>query len=356
MISVFDHPWLGALFGDQEVADLWSADKQVARFKAFEIALANALEANGEVVKGAGSEAAEAIASTSFNMAGLAGGTAKDGLPVPAMVRQLKAAAGNAASAVHTGATSQDVLDTALALTLKEQTGLILARLEKLEAAFEQLEAAHGSNRLAARTRMQVALEISAADRIDKWRSPLASHKAMLQAERNTVERLQFGGPVGDRSTLGDAAEAIARQMAESLGLEPAPAWHTDRTTVANYANHLSLISGTLGKFGKDIALMAQQGVDEVVLSGGGGSSAMPHKSNPVLAELLVTLAVFNATQLSGMHHALIHEQERSGTAWMLEWMILPQMCAATARGIAVALELCGQIDYLGRSARAITD
>ena len=93
---------------------------------------------------------------------------------------------------------------------------------------------------------------------------------------------------------------------------------------------------------------MAQQGIEDVNLDGGGGSSAMPHKQNPVLAELLVSNARFNATQLSGMHHALIHEQERSGAAWVLEWMILPQMAQATARSLAVALEISTQITRVG--------
>ena len=87
---------------------------------------------------------------------------------------------------------------------------------------------------------------------------------------------------------------------------------------------------------------------NEIGLAGGGGSSAMPHKANPVLAELLVTLARFNATQVAGIHHALVHEQERSGAAWMLEWMILPQMTMATGRALTAARSLCGQITQIG--------
>ena len=94
---------------------------------------------------------------------------------------------------------------------------------------------------------------------------------------------------------------------------------------------------------------MAQQGVDEISISGGGGSSAMPHKSNPVLAELLVTLARFNATLLSGTHHALIHEQERSGAAWMLEWMILPQMAITAGRALSAGKALIGRIERIGQ-------
>lgn len=78
------------------------------------------------------------------------------------------------------------------------------------------------------------------------------------------------------------------------------------------------------------------------------GSSAMPHKQNPVPAEFLVTLARFNPVQIGGMHQALIHEQERSGAVWMLEWMILPDMANTTARSLSVARELCAQIKHIG--------
>lgn len=93
---------------------------------------------------------------------------------------------------------------------------------------------------------------------------------------------------------------------------------------------------------------MSQQGVDEIALDNAGGSSAMPHKQNPVLAELLVTLARFNATQVSAMHQGLVHEQERSGAAWALEWMVLPQMAQATARSLAASIEICQAISHVG--------
>jgi 3-carboxy-cis,cis-muconate cycloisomerase len=95
------------------------------------------------------------------------------------------------------------------------------------------------------------------------------------------------------------------------------------------------------------VALMAQGG-NEIALAGGGGSSAMPHKRNPVAAEALTALARFNATQLSGMHQALVHEQERSGAAWTLEWLLLPQMVTATAGALRLALDLAGRVETLG--------
>ena len=121
------------------------------------------------------------------------------------------------------------------------------------------------------------------------------------------------------------------------------------RSNLTEYANFLSLITGSLGKIGLDLSLMSQQGVDEVTFMFGGSSSAMAHKKNPVLPEVLTSLADFNAVQLPGMHLAMLHEQERSGRAWTLEWMILPSMLNTTARALSIALTTLDGISHLGK-------
>jgi 3-carboxy-cis,cis-muconate cycloisomerase len=115
---------------------------------------------------------------------------------------------------------------------------------------------------------------------------------------------------------------------------------------MAALAAWLSLVTGSLGKMGQDVALAAQSELGEIRLAGGGGSSAMPHKVNPVGAEALVTLARFNATLLAGMHQSLVHENERSGAAWTLEWMLLPQMLMACAAALRHAQALVGQVAF----------
>jgi 3-carboxy-cis,cis-muconate cycloisomerase len=142
----------------------------------------------------------------------------------------------------------------------------------------------------------------------------------------------------------------VRKELARILGLQGRPQWHNQRDGIVEFGTTLSLISGSLGKFGQDVALLAQIG-GEIRISGGGGSSAMPHKQNPVAAETLVTLARFNATQISGLYQAMIHEQERSGGAWMLEWLILPQMVLATGAALLIAQRLLGQIDRIGEQA-----
>jgi len=346
--QVFNHPWLGALFQDEEISALWSAQTQLAHYKRFEAALAEALEACGRVPFGQGTAAAKAIAAAEIDYSSLASGTASDGLPIPDLIRQLRNAAQPNEAAVHTGATSQDVLDTALSLTLRALTDVLIVRLEAVDGLLADLGVAHGNAPLMGRTRMQAALPIRVSDRIATWRQPLQEHAAALRTLRRSTERLQLGGSVGTRGEFGEDSGQIAHRMAAAMGLEAAPVWHTKRAAIVDYANRLSLISGALGKFGQDAALMAQTGIDEIVLAGGGTSSAMPHKSNPIKPELLVTLARFNSVQVAGMHQALVHEQERSGAAWMLEWMLLPQMACTAGRSLLVASELCADILRIG--------
>lgn len=108
------------------------------------------------------------------------------------------------------------------------------------------------------------------------------------------------------------------------------------------------MISGALGKIGTDLCLMAQQGIDEVKIAGGGASSAMAHKANPIRAELLVTLAHYNAAQMGALHNTLVHEQERSGAMWALEWMVLPPITVTAGRALSAASEVLGQIERIG--------
>ena len=349
MSDVFTHPWLGGLFGDAEMQALWSPEAQLAHYTAFEVALAHALEAAGRVPPGHGAAAAATLEACVIDPASLAEDVAHDGLPIPALVRRWRAADPAHKDAIHYGATSQDVMDTALALTLKSVSDLLAQRLGTLDGALGGLEERFGDRPLMGRTRMQAALPIRVADRLRDWHAPLAAQAHRLDAARAGVERLQLGGAVGTRHGFGDKGQAIAEAMAARLDLSGSDhAWHSDRGGVAHYAACLAGLSGTLGKMGQDIALMAQQGLDDIRIAGGGGSSAMPHKSNPVLAELLVTLARMNAGSLSGMQHALIHEQERSGAAWMLEWALLPQMTLATGRAVTAAQALCDQIVDMG--------
>lgn len=347
-VSVFEHPWLSGLFGDPEMAAILAPERQIAHMLAFEAAWSRACGKAGVFDADKAETAAHAIESAEIAFPDLALGTGQDGVPIPSLVKQLRGIA--PPEAFHKGTTSQDVVDTALALTLREASNLIDGRINELVTAFVKLDARHGDSPLMGRTRMQAATEIRVRDRLLTWRMPLESHLVRLEQLRPRTERIQIGGASGDRKELGDQADTVVVDVATRLGLEPTQkSWHAMREGISEYAAFLSLVTGTLGKFGQDVALMAQQGIDEIILSQAGASSAMPHKRNPVSAEMLVALARFNAVQLSAMHLALVHEQERSGAAWTLEWMVLPHMLMATGRALTGGLNLCNAITFLGK-------
>lgn len=349
--SLFDHPYLSSLLGDEEVAAWFSADADLSAMLAFERALA-AVEAEAGIIPAeAGDAIAAALVEPPVDLGVLRRGTARDGVVIPSLVAELRAIVGEPHGAhVHFGATSQDVIDTSLALRLKEVSAVLLRRLSAVIDRLDDLDQRDGSTSVMAHTRMQAAIPVTAARKIASWRDPLARHRDMLDQIRDDVAVLSFGGAAGTLEKLGARAPNVTRELAARLGLGATPRpRHSERDGIVAFAGWLSMVTGSLGKMGQDIALMAQSEMGEVKLSSGGGSSAMPHKVNPVGAELLVTFARFNATLVGGMHQSLVHENERSGAAWTLEWMLLPQMAIANGAALRTAEALLGALAFIRR-------
>lgn len=350
-VSVFEHPLLSGLLGDAGIAACFTLEAEIDAMLAFERALAEAEAAEGVIPTAAAAAIDTALAAFRPDIGRLREGTARDGTTGPELVRQLRAAVGDPhGESVHFGATSQDVVDTGLAIRLARVLALLRGRLQALVAALDAFTARTGAVATMAHTRMQAAIPVPASRKIASWRAPLARHLARLDAVEAGVVLVHFGGAAGTLDKLGAKGPAVRRRLAASLGLgEEEGVRHSERDGMAELAGFLSLVTGSLGKMGIDIALLAQSEVGEIRVEGGGGSSAMPHKANPVAAEALVTLARFNATLVSGMHHALVHEGERSGAAWMLEWMLLPQMAAAAGAATRAAEKLVSSISFVAR-------
>lgn len=350
-VSPFDHPILSGLLGDGEVAAHFSTEAEIAAFIRFESALAEAEAAEGVIPVEAGRAIAEALAMFRPDIVRLREETARDGVVVPELVRQMRSAVGEPhAKYVHFGATSQDVIDTGLVLRLVPVLDIFADRLDALIKMLADLDARQGKVEVMAHTRMQAAIPVTASRKIASWRDPLVRHRSRLTAIRDQVAVLHFGGAAGTLEKLDGRGSDVAEEASVWLGLRALPrARHSERDGFAELASFLSLLTGSLGKIGQDIALMAQNEVGEIRLASGGGSSAMPHKVNPVGAEVLVALARFNATLVSGMHQALVHENERSGSAWTLEWLLLPQMAVATGAALRSAAALLPAISFVGK-------
>lgn len=352
-ISAFDHPILSGLLGDEELAPLFSARAEIGAMLRFEAELALAQADQGVIPQETAQEIAALLAGFSPGIAALKAGVARDGVVIPALIAQIRASLSEASRThLHFGATSQDVIDTGFALRVREAIEILGKRLGRLIQSLESLEKRDGQIEVMAHTRMQAAIPVPASRKIRSWRAPLLRQAERLEKALDDVAVLHLGGAAGTLDRLGEKGESVARRLAARLDLAlPEHPRHSERDGIAAFASVLSLISGSLGKMGQDIVLAAQSEIGEIELAAGGGSSAMPHKKNPVAAEALVTLARFNATLVGGVHQALVHENERSGAAWTLEWMLLPQMVVATGAATLKASELVDGLAFKARNA-----
>lgn len=336
-----NRPLLSALAGDDEIETLLGDEAQVAAILRFEVALAEAEAEVGLISADAASAIAAGLADFKPDWAGLARGIQQDGVVVPALLKQLRPLiAAPHGEVLHKGATSQDAIDTALVLQLAQVIAIYITRLNALLDALQALVDRYGAKPLMAHTRMQQALPYTWAAKLATWTAPLRRHLAALQSVRRSLLVIQLGGPIGDRSSFGAQGEAVAGALARNLDLGLAEPWQSARDPLVGFASQLGLLTGTLGKIGADIALLAQNEIAAVTLSGGGGSSSMAHKSNPVNAEVLVALARYNAGLVGTLQQAMVHENERSGAAWTLEWLTLPQIVVTVGAGLVAAQRL----------------
>jgi 3-carboxy-cis,cis-muconate cycloisomerase len=350
-VSAFDHPLLSQLVGDDEVAAFFGFEAELFAAIAFETALAESCADAGLITQESASVIGDRLRDFVPDLPRLAAATRRDGLMVPDLVAQMRSHVGAPhGHHLHYGATSQDVTDTGLVLRIAEALGVIHKRIAALLGALDEAERRFGAHKLTGVTRMQRALPISVGDRMRTWIDPLERHATRLAELRPRLMVVQLGGAVGTRHAFNGKGDDVARTLAKRLGLGlPAHPWHAERDNLAEFANWLSLITGGLGKMGQDLLLMSQNALGEASFAEGGGSSAMPHKQNPVAAEALVALARFNAALLSAMHDAQIHENERSGSAWTLEWLVLPQMVVAASGSLRRAYDMMLSVTALGR-------
>lgn len=327
----FDSRLYGALLSDAEIAALLDDAAQLRAMLEVEAALAEAEGACAVIPQQAAETIARVARALTVDPGDLAEVTARDGIPVPGLVAALRRAVGEeAASFVHWGATTQDVMDTGLVLRLRAILDILDGRLDRLCGRFAERARAERHTVMAARTRGQQATPTTLGLKMAGWRAPLQRHRQRLKELRPRLERLSFGGASGTLAALGDKALAVEAALAERLDLVVPPLpWHSQRDGLAELAGWLALVTGSLGKIAGDVRLLSQNEVGELREGSGGGSSTLPQKANPVRSEAVLALARLNAGLAGQMHLAVLHDQERDGAAWQQEWLLLPQMLLA---------------------------
>jgi 3-carboxy-cis,cis-muconate cycloisomerase len=333
------------LFSDPNVAAVFSDEQFVRYLLAVEAALAKIQGELGVIPAEAAQKIVAGAAALPVDFEALQVGTEKVGLPIIELLQQLREQVGTeAASYVHWGATTQDIMDTALVLQIQSALSLIEARLQRLINNLARLAGQHRDTLMAGRTHAQQALPIPFGLKVAGWLAPLLRHRQRLSEIKPRLEVVQLGGAAGTLASLGQSGVQIQAALAAELNLAvPLMPWHTQRDNLAEVAGWLSLVSGSLAKMGQDIILLAQTEVAEVQESADlsrGSSSTMPQKSNPIVSELIIAAARTNASLLASMHQALIQEHERASHSWQVEWLNLPQMFALTSAALNKALFL----------------
>lgn len=339
----------GGVFGDRALAALFSDEHQVACMLEVETALAQVQADLGLLPAEAAQAIAAATAHFTPDWAALAQATARDGVPVAGLVTQLRQAVEPSfALYLHWGATTQDILDTALILQLQAALELLEGKLRHTLRHLADLAAQHRHTLMAGRTHSQQALPITFGFKVAGWMAPLLRDLERLQQIKARLLVVQLGGAVGTLAALGSDGLRVQEGLARALGLGvPLFPWHTTRDNLAELAGWLALVSGSLAKMAQDVILLAQSEVGELRESAEperGGSSTLPQKSNPILSEVIIASARANAALLSSMHHALIAEHERATHGWQLEWLTLPSMLAHTAAALNQARYLSEQL------------
>jgi 3-carboxy-cis,cis-muconate cycloisomerase len=228
-----------------------------------------------------------------------------------------------AAGYVHWGSTSQDVIDTAMVLAMRRALALIDRDLATLIASLLTLAERHGDAPMLARTLLQPAQVVSFGLKLVAWIAPLVRSRRRIRDAGHAALKLQLGGAVGTLSAMGEKGDAVARRVGQSLGLPvPAGAWHTQRDELVSLACELGVLTGALGKIARDLSLMAQAEVGELAEPSGGGrggSSAMPHKRNPVAAMVALAAALRAPQRVAALLAAMVQEHERGLGNWQAE-------------------------------------
>ena len=328
-----------ALFSTPSMSAAFSPAAHVQAMLAFEAALAQAEARAGIIPR----EAARAIASACnvehFDVTALYREAATAGTPAIPLVRMLTAQVeGEARKYVHWGATSQDAIDTALMLQMRDGLGILIVKLLNVSASCAALAEKHRHTLMAGRTLLQQALPITFGLKAARWLALATRQVEALRERREKSLAVQLGGAAGTLASLGEQGLQVVELLAAELKL-PVPdlPWHTERDRVAEIASALGVVSGAMAKIAGDVALLAQTEIGEVsegAAPGKGGSSAMPQKRNPVDATGAIAAARLAIGEVPVIFSAMQQEHERAIGGWQAEWAAIPNLFCYTASAI----------------------
>jgi 3-carboxy-cis,cis-muconate cycloisomerase len=355
---------MAPLFSSAAMREIVSDTARLQRMLRTEAALATAEASVGVIPSGAAKPIAQACQAKLYDMHALGlAAVAAGNLAIPlvkALTAEVAKSDREASGYVHWGATSQDIIDTALVLELRAVIDALLTDLDRAIPAFATLAEKHRHTATVGRTWLQQALPMPFGLKVAGYASALTRARARLKRVRQESLALQFGGATGTLAALGERGIDVSIAFAKELDLLlPDAPWHTHRDRLGEVATALTMLSGTCGKIARDVALLMQTEVGEAFEPAGegrGGSSTMPHKRNPVAAAAGLACAAIAPQLCATILAAEVQEHERAAGAWAAEWPTFPALALVTSGALASVVDIAEGLDVDAERMRANLD
>ena len=349
------------VFGDEEIRQLFSEAALVEAWLEVERALALAQAELGIVPSEAAAAIAAEATSSKVDLGRLREQTRVVGYPVLPLLEQVRAASSHdVARYLHWGATTQDVMDTGLALTLSRVLDRVDALVLALGDAIASRAEEHRTTVMAGRTHAQHAVPITFGGKLAVWLAEVERHLRRLQTARTRVAVVQLFGAAGTGAALGRDARELRRRLAARLSLDAVDVpWHTARDGIAEVGFVLAAAAGTCGKIAREVIELSRPEIGELMEQGGhhrGASSTMPQKANPVGSETVVGLSVLAAQQVPALLAAMQAGHERSAGEWQVEWDAIPAITASSAGALAGTADVISGLHVFPERMRANLD
>ena len=345
--SVFDSPLYAHLFATGETGRLFSDSAAIRAMLLVEGALAKVQGELGVIPELSAAAIHRASMEVQIDPGAIAEATGENGVCVPGLVAAFRKEmqAPEHAEYVHWGATSQDIIDTALILRQRQALVHAEADLRKIIVDFANSAEAYAALPMPGRTYGQHATPISWGAVLADWGMALCDAVNALEALQQSSLWVSLSGAAGTGAALGEHAAETRKRLAAALGLlDPGRSWHVDRTPILRIADWQGQVMATLARMGQTLMGLTASGVEEVSLGAPGASSTMPQKRNPVGPSTLLALSNQFTGLRAGLQAAAIHQHQRDGAAWFTEWMVVPQLSLSLAAALHHAKSLATDI------------
>jgi 3-carboxy-cis,cis-muconate cycloisomerase len=333
--TVLDSILFRDAFGTPRMREVFSDFSLISRYAEVEIALAKAEARCGVIPPQAAEEIAKRADASALDFDRLRRETDVVGYPILPLVHQLAEQCGEAGRYVHWGATTQDIMDTAVILQVRDGLAVIEEDIAALRGILADLSRRYRDTPMAGRTHLQQALPVTFGYKTAIWLAMFDRHAERLAQLKPRVLVGQFGGAAGTLASLGDKGFDVQQALCEQLSLGvPVSTWHVARDGLAEVVNFFGLLTGSLGKIALDIMIMASTEFAELYepfVKGRGASSTMPQKRNPISSELMLAACKAVRQHAGLMLDAMVQDFERATGPWHAEWMAIPESFVLTA-------------------------